>query len=139
VILCELCSGGTLLNYLERKNHTLVESEIIVVMKQIVNAIKHMHQMGIAHRDIKVENIIKSSLDGKYKLCDFGSASTDVLDPSTATKQQLSRAQETYEKYTTLMYRPPEMLDPPLLRYKVDLKVDIWMLGCVLYALCFGR
>lgn len=35
------------------------------------------------------------------------------------------------------MYRPPEMLDS-YQGYNVGLKVDIWMLGCVLYALCFN-
>ena len=45
---------------------------------------------------------------------------------------------ESYEKYTTMMYRPPEMIDS-YKRYKVDTKVDIWMLGCILYALCFFR
>jgi serine/threonine protein kinase len=34
------------------------------------------------------------------------------------------------------MYRPPEMTDI-YQRYKVDEKVDIWMLGCVLYTMCF--
>lgn len=34
------------------------------------------------------------------------------------------------------MYRPPEMLDS-YQGYNVGLKVDLWMLGCVLYALCF--
>ena len=36
-----------------------------------------------------------------------------------------------------MMYRPPEMIDK-YLKADVDLKVDIWMLGCVLYTLCFG-
>jgi len=34
------------------------------------------------------------------------------------------------------MYRPPEMADL-FLRYDVGEKADIWMLGCVLYTLCF--
>ena len=34
------------------------------------------------------------------------------------------------------MYRPPEMVDP-YLQYKVSSKVDIWMLGCVIYTLCY--
>ena len=34
------------------------------------------------------------------------------------------------------MYRPPEMTDL-FLRLEVNEKVDIWMLGCVLYILCF--
>jgi serine/threonine protein kinase len=36
------------------------------------------------------------------------------------------------------MYRPPEMIDQ-YLSYNVDLQVDIWMLGCVLYILCFAK
>ena len=45
---------------------------------------------------------------------------------------------ESFEKYTTLMYRPPEMMDQ-YLGYQVDLKVDLWMLGCILYTLCYAR
>ena len=32
------------------------------------------------------------------------------------------------------MYRPPEMIDL-YLKYPIDERVDIWMLGCVLYVL----
>lgn len=34
------------------------------------------------------------------------------------------------------MYRPPEIVDP-YLQFTVNSKVDIWMLGCVLYTLCY--
>lgn len=34
------------------------------------------------------------------------------------------------------MYRPPEMTDL-YLRYEINEKVDIWMLGCILYTMCF--
>lgn len=44
--------------------------------------------------------------------------------------------EEEWEKNTTLMYRPPEMADL-FLKYEVSEKVDVWMLGCVLYTLCF--
>ncbi len=37
-----------------------------------------------------------------------------------------------------MMYRPPEMCDP-YLQYCVSTKVDVWMLGCVLYTLCFFK
>jgi AP2-associated kinase len=37
---------------------------------------------------------------------------------------------------TTPMYRPPEIVDP-YLKYTVNSKADIWMLGCVLYTLCY--
>jgi AP2-associated kinase len=37
-----------------------------------------MHNKGIAHRDIKIENVLLN--EKKFKLCDFGSASTQIVD-----------------------------------------------------------
>ena len=36
--------------------------------------------------------------------------------------------EEIFETQTTLMYRPPEMCDI-YLEYKIDQKVDVWMVG----------
>eukprot|EP00494_Astrolonche_serrata_P004554 UN04567 len=33
-----------------------------------------MHQMGVAHRDFKLENIVLDPLDGHVKIIDFGVA-----------------------------------------------------------------
>jgi len=111
---------------------------IVTVLKQVVNGIKHMHEQSppIAHRDIKVENILIKN--DKIKLCDFGSASDEQLDPRSVSSDELEDAFERYEKYTTFMYRPPEMQDK-FSNYRIDLKVDSWMLGCVLFALWFYK
>ena len=37
-------------------------------------------------------------------------------------------AYEEYEKYTTMMYRPPEMCDR-YLNYNVSEKADIWVIN----------
>lgn len=36
------------------------------------------------------------------------------------------------------MYRAPEMLDT-WSNHEIGIKVDIWALGCILYALCFQK
>ena len=96
----------------------------------------HSQMPSLAHRDIKVENILLQNKN--FKLCDFGSASTDTLDYTTCSKNELVDRMELFEKYTTLMYRPPEMIDQ-YLKFAVTAQVDVWMLGCVLYTLCFAR
>ena len=58
LILTEICEGGTLLDLLERHRFRLSEVQIIAVMREIVAGVKAMHQVGIAHRDLKVENVL---------------------------------------------------------------------------------
>lgn len=43
-----------------------------------------------------------------------------------------------FDQKTTITYRPPEMCDP-YLQFRVDLKADIWMLGCILFSLAFYK
>lgn len=88
----------------------------------------------MAHRDIKIENVLISQ--GRYKLCDFGSSSSQTVNFSKVHKSEYVDYEEVFEKTTTPMYRPPEMCDP-YLGYFVNEKVDVWMLGCVLYTLCY--
>jgi AP2-associated kinase len=133
-ILSEYCPGGHILDLLEKYNGKLKETQILMVLKHTVRGIKYMHQQDppVAHRDIKVENIL---LHNKcFKLCDFGSASTNILDPNKVKDSIVEDEMENYEKYTTFMYRPPEMIDK-YKGWKVGVKADIWMLGCVLFAL----
>jgi AP2-associated kinase len=93
-----------------------------------------MHEKGVTHRDIKVENILLTKQDTIPKLCDFGSASKETIDLAKISKSQLYTYEDIFERNTTLTYRPPEMIDL-YLGYRVDQKVDIWMLGCVVYTM----
>jgi serine/threonine protein kinase len=79
-ILSELCTGGTLLDLLEKYNGKMTEAQIVHITIDICQGLKYMHEKGIQHRDIKVENILLQ--EKSFKLCDFGSASKSVLDPS---------------------------------------------------------
>jgi len=41
-------------------------------------------------------------------------------------------------RHTTPMYRPPEILDT-YLNYPINVAMDIWAFGCLLYFVKFGR
>ncbi|CAD8185132.1 unnamed protein product [Paramecium pentaurelia] len=136
-MVLELCEGGTLIDLLKRYNEKrLSEQQVLLVLKQLVQAIKYLHTQkpSITHRDLKVENVL---LHNKiFKICDFGSASTEKIDLNQSNKHQISQYEENFAKQTTEIYRPPEMTDL-YLKYEINEKVDIWMLGCILYTMCF--
>ncbi|CAD8154281.1 unnamed protein product [Paramecium octaurelia] len=137
LILMEFCGGGSLFDLMAKDpNSRFPEEQLLGYMREITQGIKSLHtlQPPMAHRDIKIENVLFQN--GRCKLCDFGSASTQRVDLSQIRQSDFVIYEEEWEKNTTLMYRPPEMADL-FLRYEVGEKADVWMLGCVLYTLCF--
>ena len=68
----EYCEKGELFDYL-RAEGPLTHEMAGKVFAQIYQAVKYMHSKGIAHRDIKAENIVFDS-DMNAKLIDFGLA-----------------------------------------------------------------
>ncbi|KAK2720688.1 hypothetical protein QYM36_004542 [Artemia franciscana] len=110
------------------------EPEVLKIFCDMCEAVSRLHhcQTPIIHRDLKVENILVGE-SGHYLLCDFGSATAKVLNPQT---QGSASVEEEIQKYTTLSYRAPEMVD--LYPGKpITTKADIWALGCLLYKLCY--
>jgi serine/threonine protein kinase len=105
------------------------------MLKDVSLGLKAMHELGITHRDIKLENILYDGI--VFKLCDFGSSSDQFLE-NFEDKKRVGEMFEDFEKNTTFMYRPPEMIDK-YLKLKVDTKVDMWMLGVLIYILNFCK
>ncbi|CAM9170510.1 unnamed protein product [Ectocarpus sp. 13 AM-2016] len=130
----EFCPRGHLLEALNSLGGKRMEEEAVLsVMCDIVSAVKYLHDKGITHRDMKLENILRSS-SGPHKLCDFGSCVQGRVPLDTA--EQRANEEEVVEKTTTQMYRAPEMVDLYLERELTE-RVDIWALGCILYAVCY--
>ena len=77
-LLMEECNGGTLIDRLlqkmEDKDETFTEKEAAIIFKQIMSAICYCHSQGIAHRDLKMENVLflDKTEDSPIKIIDFG-------------------------------------------------------------------
>lgn len=98
----------------------MTEYECKVIFKQIASAIKHMHDRGIVHRDIKDENIIVDK-NGFVKLIDFGSAAYVKNGP--------------FDVFVgTIDYAAPEVLNGNPYKGKPQ---DIWAIGILLYTMIF--
>ncbi|KAF2836396.1 serine/threonine kinase 16 [Patellaria atrata CBS 101060] len=89
-----------------------------------------------AHRDIKPGNIMIDD-DGKTPiLMDLGSLAPA---PTPITSRSLALAvQDTAAEHSTMPYRAPELFDVKT-GSTIDTKVDIWSLGCTLYACLVGK
>ncbi|KAK7866852.1 hypothetical protein R5R35_006024 [Gryllus longicercus] len=140
LLLTELCMGGSLVDVLQARTTALSPDVVCRVFWQTCRAVNHMHsqQPPIIHRDLKIENLL-IGVDGSIKLCDFGSATLQTYhpDPSWSANQR-SLLEEEMARYTTPMYRAPEMVDT-WNNYSITHASDVWALGCVLYLLCYMR
>lgn len=138
LLLTDLCNGGSLMEALQHRGTAFPLQTILRVFYQTCRAVQHMHAQvpPIAHRDLKLENFLISN-EGAIKLCDFGSATTEVYAPNPSwSANQRNMLEENLAQFTTPMYRAPEMLDTWDNR-KIDHSVDVWALGCILYTLCY--
>ena len=95
-----------------------------------------MHHLSppLMHRDLKVENILLAS-PSCYKLCDFGSATTPLVQ-AAQTIPEIQALEADLNRTTTLQYRAPEMCDV-WARKPIGLPADVWALGVFLYKLCY--
>ncbi|CAD8116806.1 unnamed protein product [Paramecium sonneborni] len=122
-MIMEYLQGGSLLT---QANSQLTESEAKHFCKQVVEAIAYCHEKKIVHCDLKLENIMLSSLLQKeIKIIDFG--------VSNYAGQPLI----TENIVGTLSYLAPEVLSSS---YKqIYPPQDVWAIGCIIYGLVFGK
>eukprot|EP00189_Rhodosorus_marinus_P012195 CAMPEP_0184737968 /NCGR_PEP_ID=MMETSP0315-20130426/719_1 /TAXON_ID=101924 /ORGANISM="Rhodosorus marinus, Strain UTEX LB 2760" /LENGTH=325 /DNA_ID=CAMNT_0027205461 /DNA_START=77 /DNA_END=1054 /DNA_ORIENTATION=- len=123
-IVLELISGGDLYSVLKDRKEGLCEAEALTVAEMILTSLVYLHKRGIAHRDIKLENVMlgSSNLDS-VKLIDFGLAhrASDVTFSDNCT-----------EFCGTLQYCAPEIC---IKKSYNPAHLDMWGLGVLLYAL----
>jgi len=137
-IVTEFIEGETLRTLLKR-NGGMKTNDALNVATQVASALVAAHEAGIVHRDIKPANVMIRG-DGYVKVLDFGlaklieAASTEIGDTGAPTKTVEAHTQ-TGLVVGTAPYMSPEQARG----LSVDVRTDIWSLGCMLYEMLSGR
>uniref|UniRef100_A0A0D9VME9 Protein kinase domain-containing protein n=1 Tax=Leersia perrieri TaxID=77586 RepID=A0A0D9VME9_9ORYZ len=124
-LVLDLCDGGDLLSLISSHGSSggLPEQEAAGLMQQIASALASIHRRGVAHRDVKPENLLFDSAGGGVlKLGDFGSAAW--FGDGVAMRGLVG----------TPYYVAPEVVAGR----DYGEKVDVWSAGVVLYVMLSG-
>lgn len=97
------------------------------VARQAALGLQHAHQHGLIHRDIKPSNLMLTRA-GTIKVIDMGLALTKEEPTALLTHPGLVLG--------TMSYCAPEQFRDPA---RVDIRADIYSLGCTLYHLLAGN
>ncbi|KAI4829334.1 hypothetical protein KUCAC02_023380 [Chaenocephalus aceratus] len=131
----KLC-GGSILTHIQNRKY-FDELEASKVVRDIAQALDFLHTKGIAHRDLKLENILCEYTDrvSPVKICDFdlgsgvklSSACTPITTPELTTPCGSAE------------YMAPEVVEVFTDEASFyDKRCDLWSLGVILYILLSG-
>eukprot|EP00928_Gymnodinium_smaydae_P088751 TRINITY_DN727_c0_g3_i2.p1 TRINITY_DN727_c0_g3~~TRINITY_DN727_c0_g3_i2.p1 ORF type:complete len:494 (-),score=136.04 TRINITY_DN727_c0_g3_i2:115-1452(-) len=126
----EYVSGGNLLQSLMRRKSDayLKEEEVLTIFRQLAGGLRHLHEQGVIHRDLKLENVLVAQ-EGtarrpfEVRITDFG-LSKEVGEGRSAACSNVGSPK----------YVAPEVLT----RGTHDFRADLWSLGVLLFVL-LGR
>ena len=114
-------NGGDLLDFITQT--TLSETLVREMAVRVLRAIRYMHGLGWAHRDIKLENI-------------FLSGSGDCPDTFLGDLGMAAEGEVFYSPLGSLPYCAPELLIPvPGVGFRYGAAVDMWAFGVTVFAM----
>lgn len=124
-IVMELLQGGQLLPRVADRDRypSYCENDVVTLVRAITRALANLHNVAIAHRDVKPENILyaSQSRDPTVKLVDFG-----ISQPCSE--------HQANDMVGTPLYVAPEVL----LRQPYGIAADMWSLGVIVHILLTG-
>lgn len=122
VLILELVTGGELFHYLVERDR-VTEEESTWFVRQMLEALKYMHQLQVVHLDLKPENIVLCSRkERKVKLIDFGLSI--ILQDGVVVRE---------------ITGTPEFVAPEIINFDpVTCAADMWSIGVMTYIMLSG-
>ncbi|KAK1888082.1 Calcium/calmodulin-dependent protein kinase type 1D [Dissostichus eleginoides] len=122
-LIMQLVSGGELFDRIVEKGF-YTEMDASRLIRQVLDAVNYLHNMGIVHRDLKPENLLYFSPhdESKIMISDFG----------------LSKMEGTGDVMATACGTPGYVAPEVLAQKPYSKAVDCWSIGVIAYILLCG-
>ncbi|XP_078509130.1 serine/threonine-protein kinase 10 [Lissotriton helveticus] len=120
-IMIEFCPGGAVDAVMLELDRGLLEPQLRVVCRQMLEALAYLHSKKIIHRDLKAGNVLLTQ-DGDIRLADFG-----------VSARNMKTLQKRDSFIGTPYWMAPEVVMCETMKDRpYDYKADIWSLGVTL-------
>eukprot|EP00468_Gymnochlora_sp_CCMP2014_P012957 CAMPEP_0167750788 /NCGR_PEP_ID=MMETSP0110_2-20121227/6188_1 /TAXON_ID=629695 /ORGANISM="Gymnochlora sp., Strain CCMP2014" /LENGTH=426 /DNA_ID=CAMNT_0007636153 /DNA_START=426 /DNA_END=1706 /DNA_ORIENTATION=- len=122
----ELCEGGELFDRLRFDKKRMIhmsEMKTAVILAEVLQGLKHIHDQNIGHFDLKPENIVFATKDknSTLKIIDFGMARP--VPPHV---------------YLQNFAGTPYYTAPEIINSKYNNSADMWSMGVIMFLMLYG-
>jgi len=130
-IVTDFIAGCELFHIASKHPCGLPEEMALRILRQVFLSVELLHQHDIAHRDLKLENIMYDQTNKRMRLIDFGFAV-----PTVSTQHGKRKLIYHNKQCGSLHYVAPEIVRQ--VPYDAS-KVDVWALGVLTATLLTGE
>ena len=136
-LILELVDGGDL-SYFISSHKTWSEHVVAHHFKQILQGLHYLHNQGVVHRDLKLDNILVKGDHsyGDVKIADFGLSALVHMKTKGYDRDHSSKRKEftgLKEMWGTASYFAPEVIN-----CAYGPQADMWSAGVILYEMLSG-
>jgi serine/threonine protein kinase len=126
-IVMPYCKGGELFDLATQNEGGFSESMVKGLMRQILTGLKNLHDAGVCHRDMSLENVLLDE-DGTCRIIDFGLC-LRVPQHKECNFSPLIKAQGMCGKW---FYMAPEVFEDKDFN---PYAIDVWSCGMMMFML----
>lgn len=129
-IIEDYCEGGDLFNFI-LKNKIFSEDLVKIIIKQLLDALVYLHGRGLAHTNIKPENILIFKQINASNINDITIKISDLASASLLSSKS--------NKINPKLISSPFYLAPEFIESNFNELSDLWSVGAIAYTLLCGK